>query len=142
MLKLLLGVFLLLIVKCKGETTAKGRTVKCKELKLAKLNYKTVSYTQPLQNSQIKKGLQNKSQIHVGGSIQLVAKISEESKMVLQSIQSDKNLPKDLKGDVPYQPYIKSPRLEKIHLKKISRCAVNYILICKEKRQNSKFKKI
>lgn len=81
--------------------------------------------------------------MHVGGSIQLVAKISEESNMVLlQSIQSDKNLPKDLQGDAPYQPYIKSPRLEKTHLKKICRCAVNYTLICKEKRQNSKFKKI
>lgn len=41
----------------------------------------------------------------MGGAIKLFAKITEGSKMVLQS-QSDKSLPEDLKGGVPVQPHV------------------------------------
>ena len=55
-LTLLHGIFLLLIVKYKGETTAKGRIVKCKG---AKPN-KTASYTTLSKILKLTKGLRAK----------------------------------------------------------------------------------
>lgn len=48
----------------------------------------------------LRKSFRAKVKSRVGGSIQLVAKISEESKIVLKSSKLDKNLPKDLKDEV------------------------------------------
>ena len=55
-LTLLPGVFLLLIVKHKGETTAKGRIVKCKGVK----PNKPASYTTLSKILKLRKGLRAK----------------------------------------------------------------------------------